>query len=133
MSCAPSSAPLRAKQHPSQHLCYPPFCFPAISMYPPTHAPAIGSGNPSNRVEFKLSHPRSRQVKRTELCPLYHSSPPYLASKTSSHTIPIPACRRECTNDGGVYRNRFMFLPKSWLQLDQMRLQMLYGATNRRR
>lgn len=68
-------------------ICVTPLAFSRHLYGSPYRSPAIGSGNPSNRVEFKLSHPRSRQVKRTELRPLYFSAPPHLPSKPSSHTL----------------------------------------------
>ena len=82
-----------------------------------------------------IQTPAPANIRWRELnsVPSYLSAPPQVAIKTIiSYSIPIPAWRRECTNNAGVYRNRFMVLLKSWLQFAQMRLQMLFGATNRR-
>lgn len=129
-----SSSPLCAPTHPSMHLCYPSRVFPPSLYGSPYRFPRHWFWQPikPRRIQT-LPPPLTSGEENWTPSPLPLLPPRPLAVKAFiSYSIPIPASCRECTNKVGVYRNRFMVLLKSWLQFVQMRLQMLWGATNRR-
>lgn len=117
--------------HPS--ICVTPLAFSRHLYGSPYRCPCHWFWQPikPRRIQT-LPPPLTSGEENWTPSPLLLRPAPLAIKAIISYSIPIPASRREWTNNVGVYRNRFMVLLKSWLQFVQMRLQMLYGATNRR-